>query len=176
MMMSINVQGRQRVRCHRMRHWAWMLVLCWLAGCSSWQSMEEPELSVVGFQLLKTDNPFSQPYQLTVKVSNPNDRALDVKQLVFDFALDDVVLLRGRSQAIPVIAPLGESTFVVNGAIGLTETFRVLGSVLQGALDNPFRYRMTAKITLRHHWPSTFTVERDGEISPADMMRKVKHP
>lgn len=155
----------------------WWICLTWLLlACSSWQPMEEPEVSVVGFRLLEAGNLFSQPYELTVKVSNPNDRPLDVERIVFDFALDDAVLLRGRSQTIPVIAPYGEGTFIAKGTVGLSDAFRMLKQVLGGKEGNQFHYRMTARVTLRHQWPSTFNLVREGDISPADMIRGVNAP
>lgn len=170
-----NIKRKKCLRVYGRVTW-WICLTWWLLACSSWQPMEEPDVSVVGFRLLEAGNVFSQPYELTVKVSNPNDRPLDVERIVFDFALDDTVLLRGRSQTIPVIAPYGEGTFIAKGTVGLADAFRMLKHALAGSTDDRFHYRMTARVTLRHQWPSTFNVVREGDISPADMIRGVNAP
>jgi LEA14-like dessication related protein len=152
--------------------WLSCVIAFCLSGCASFQPLEEPELQVTGFKLQDTDNVFRQPFELTVQVHNPNDRALDVERIVFDFALDGVSVIRGRSQSIPVIGPYGDGEFTIKGGIGLLDAAKLLVHTLGAGPDERFDYVLNAKVTLRNQWPSTFNIKREGEVDLGQARRR----
>lgn len=135
------------------------------------QDLKDPDIQVTGFSHVPGGNLLEQRFALQLQITNPNDLQLDVKGLTFDFAVDDVKLVRGVSNEVPVIKPYSQTAFTVHGSANVVQAVRLL-SRMQRNPDKRFRYRLNTRIDLLRGWPSTFNLERNGDIGLSDWLEK----
>jgi LEA14-like dessication related protein len=115
-----------------------------LAGCSLFvPRFEQPTLSVVNVQLLKSDL-WHQELNVRMRVQNPNDRTLPIKGLSYELDLDGQDFAHGVSGASFVVPARGEAEFDMSVSANMASVLiKLLG---QGG--NQVEYRITGKIAL----------------------------
>jgi len=100
------------------------LAMCGLLGaCSVFgPKLERPDLSVVGIEMLG-GNLFQQNLRLTLKIHNPNERALPVSGLHADLQIGGETIATGDSSRAFVVPANGDAECEVlisaNAALGL---------------------------------------------------------
>lgn len=146
-------------------------LLLWLQGCSSLrQEFREPDIRVLGFARQPGNNLLDQRFKLYLSLTNPNDLALDIKGITFDFTIAGTRLVQGVSNDVPHIAPYAEVQFTVQGSANLVEAVRLLKK-LQRHPEAPQAYRLHATVDLAHGWPATFNLNRDGTVRLDQLLR-----
>lgn len=142
-----------------------VLLLAALPGCSWWKpAFQDPDIQVISFTALPSDNLLEQRFALKLRLTNPNDLRLQVKGLAFEFSVEGVDLMRGQSRDIPVIEPYADAEFSVEGSANVLDAAQLLFHELQSDPDARFDYVLKTRVDLANHWPSTFNIQRDGQI------------
>jgi LEA14-like dessication related protein len=115
-----------------------------LSGCSLFvPKLEKPTLSVVTVQLTKGDL-WHQELKVRMRVQNPNDRALPVKGISYELAVNGQDFAHGLSGDSFVVPPLGEAEFDMSVSANLASTLiKVLGQS-----GDTLEYQLTGKISL----------------------------
>ncbi|MDR2214685.1 MAG: LEA type 2 family protein [Nevskiaceae bacterium] len=120
-----------------------MLLL--LAACSSVTDLKAPDLDVVNVRMLGGDLS-GQRLRLTVRVTNPNDRELPVKGIVYQMRVNGAAFATGESERAFTVPALGSTDFDLNMNANIAGTlFRLLGG--GGKLDK-LDYQLTGKVSL----------------------------
>lgn len=107
-----------------------------LTACAtlSWQ---KPQVSIADIQP-GNSTLFEQSFTLTLRVQNPNNRALSAQGLVFDVAIAGERLATGVSSQAIEVAPLSESLVTVELHTSTRRWLKQIGRLLErpeGALD-----------------------------------------
>lgn len=143
-----------------------------LQSCS-WmrQEFRDPDIKVVRFTHIKSDNFLEQRFALRLQLTNPNDMELEVKGISFQFAVAGIEFIKGVSDEVPVIKPYSTTEFTVQGSANVIQAVRLLHK-MQKKPQNRFDYTLNTKIDLAHGWPSTFNLKREGDIGLDDLQKK----
>ena len=146
-------------------------LLLLVQGCSWLQKdLRNPDVKVVGFSTTKGgNNLLEQKFALRLHLTNPNDLELDVKGMNFEFEIEGVELIRGVSDDVPLIKPFSEAEFTVQGSANVIQAVRLLKK-LQKKPDAELAYTLNTRIVLRHGWPSSFNLKKDGTLNLNDWL------
>lgn len=114
-----------------------------LAACStlSWQ---KPQVSIADIQPVKSTL-FEQTFTLTLRVQNPNDRAISAQGLVFDVAIGGEKLARGVSPQAIAIAALSESLVKVELHTSTRHWLKQIGRLLEHP-DSTLDYEISGQL------------------------------
>ena len=142
-----------------------------LQSCS-WmqQDLSDPDIKVVGFTHIKSDNFLEQRFALRLQLTNPNDLELEVKGIGFQFEIAGIEFIQGVSGEVPLIKPYSTTEFTVQGSANVIQAVRLLHKI-QKKPQNRFDYTLHTKIDLAHGWPSTFNLKREGDIGLDDLQK-----
>jgi LEA14-like dessication related protein len=143
-----------------------------LQSCS-WmrQDLVNPDIKVVRFTRVNSDNFLEQRFALRLQLTNPNDLELEVKGISFQFEIAGIEFIQGVSGEVPVIKPYSTTEFTVQGSANVIQAVRLLHKI-QKKPQNRFDYTLNTKIDLAHGWPSTFNLKREGDIGLDDLQKK----
>ena len=150
---------------------ACMLVLA-LPSCS-WMQQElvNPDIKVVRFTHIDSDNFLEQRFALRLQLTNPNDLELAVKGISFRFAVAGIEFIQGVSNEVPLIKPYSTTEFTVQGSANVIQAVRLLHKIQKNP-QNRFDYTLNTQIDLAHGWPSTFNLKREGNIGLDDLQKQ----
>ena len=148
------------------------IVILTLQSCS-WiqQDLSDPDIKVVRFAHIKSNNFLDQRFTLRLQLTNPNDMELEVKGISFQFAIAGIEFIQGVSDDVPIIKPYSTTEFTVQGSANVIQAVRLLQK-MQKKPQNRFDYTLNTKIDLAHGWPSTFNLKREGDIGLDDLQKK----
>jgi LEA14-like dessication related protein len=148
------------------------VLLLAIQGCS-WmrQEFHDPDIKVVGFSNVKGGNLLKQRFALTLELTNPNDLELDVKGMTFTLAIAGIDIMQGVSDKVPVIKPYSTTEFTVEGSANVIQAMRLLHK-MQKKIGEDVNYTLNTRIDLRHGWPSSFNLKREGKISLDEWLGK----
>ena len=115
-----------------------------LSGCSLFvPKLEKPTLSVANIQLVKGDL-WHQELKVRLRVQNPNDRALPIKGISYELAVDGEEFAHGLSGDSFVVPARGEAEFDMSVSANMASMLvKMLG---QGG--DTLDYQLTGKISL----------------------------
>jgi len=134
------------------------------------QDLSDPDIKVVGFTHIKSDNFLEQRFALRLQLTNPNDLELEVKGIGFQFEIAGIEFIQGVSGEVPLIKPYSTTEFTVQGSANVIQAVRLLHKI-QKKPQNRFDYTLHTKIDLAHGWPSTFNLKREGDIGLDDLQK-----
>ena len=121
-----------------------------LGACASFGSfLESPQVSLVNI----TPEPasgFEQRFRVELRLTNPNERDLEVEGLRFELELNDQRLARGQTGDAVTVPRLGDATIAVNATTTLLDVFRQV-MALPGTKE--VRYRVTGRVFLAGFFP-----------------------
>lgn len=114
-----------------------------LAACStlSWQ---KPQVSIADIQPGKSTL-FEQTFTLTLRVQNPNNRALTAQGLVFDVSVAGEKLARGVSSQAIEVAPLSDSLINVELHTSTRHWLKQIGHLLEHP-DSALDYEISGEL------------------------------
>ena len=148
------------------------ILILTLQSCSWTQrELSNPDIKVVHFAHIDSDNFLEQRFALRLQLTNPNDLELNVKGISFQFAVAGIEFIQGVSDNVPLIKAYSTTEFTVQGSANVIQAVRLLHKI-QKKPQNRFDYTLDAKIDLAHGWPSTFNLKREGNIGLDDLQKK----
>lgn len=148
------------------------ILILTLQSCS-WiqQDLSDPDIKVVRFTHIKSNNFLEQRFTLRLQLTNPNDMELEVEGMSFQFAIAGIEFIQGVSNDVPLIKPYSTTEFTVQGSANMIQAVRLLHK-MQKKPQTRFDYTLNTKIDLAHGWPSTFNLKREGDIGLDDLQKQ----
>ncbi len=138
------------------------LLLFGLLGCAALeQVVEAPQVEVRQVQLLPAEG-LTQPFKLTLALTNPNAVTLNVAGLSYRVSLEGYDLISGVASDIPPLQPYTEVPVVLTASTNLLSA----AGLVEELIRRPRReveYVLAAKVDLGA-WLPAFELEQSGVI------------
>jgi LEA14-like dessication related protein len=140
-----------------------LVVLFLVAGCATLPSdFKEPGVSVVSVTP-RVSNGAAPAFDIVLRVSNPNRKALEIVGLSYTIDLVGNRVIEGVANDLPRIAAYGEAEVKLNASADLFGGLRVLSRLLANPAD-PLDFEFNAQIDVGTFYPM-INVNRTGVIS-----------
>lgn len=144
--------------------WIVPLIAAVLAACASQARLEQPNLSVVGIEMLE-GSLFTQRLKVRVRVQNPNDRELPIKGVSAKLEVAGNDFATGVSAQPFVVPAFGESEFDLMVDASMAQT--IIGMVGKGRQDGPrdsVDYRLSGKVSLSSGFLRSLPFDETGTL------------
>ncbi|WP_028695368.1 LEA type 2 family protein [Pseudomonas cremoricolorata] len=143
------------------------LMLSVLGGCASWGSDDwrEPQLRLVKVQKVKATM-HQQRFILHVRVDNPNDSRLFIRNLDFDVRLNDIPLIEDNASLWRSVAAHEQRTFKIEVRTNLWRHLKPLVKVIRR--KQPVPYQLSGELNTGMLFYRSLHFWRSGEIIPGD--------
>lgn len=138
-----------------------------LAGCASWGGDEwrEPQVQLVKVETVKA-RLFQQEFVLHLRVENPNDSRLFIRNLAYSVRLNDLLLVDDEASIWRSVGGHAERTFKITARTNLWKQLKPLAKLLKR--NRPLQYRLTAELNTGLIVFQSLHLSRSGEIMPGD--------
>lgn len=134
-----------------------------LTGCQQYMpSFETPGVEVTSIQMLPS-NGLEQNFEVGLKVSNPNARALKLKGMSYSVTVEGFKLATGVTSNIPAIAAYESTTLKVPVSTSLMNGLRLVQSLLKSNRGD-IAYLLEAKLDTGIAFMPKMTVVERGKI------------
>ena len=143
-----------------------VVLLLAAAGCASVTSLQAPEVRVTSLQMLESvPGSLEQRFAVGLRLTNPNNRAVDVDGLDFELELNGKRLARGVTNNAFELPRLGEAETLV---VVTTSVFDVLRQALDlaGRSDATMDYRVRGRLHLGSGFVRTLPFDHQGKLVP----------
>ena len=138
-----------------------MLTLVAAAGCASMlPKLQPPELAVTAVTI-GGGNLQQQPVRLTVHATNPNDRAIAIRDIECNLELAGSAFAQGTSAAAFTLPALGETDFTLNVTANLDN---VLAALAGGFIHHTVDYRLYGQVRLQSGLVRTIAFDQKGKV------------
>ncbi len=148
-----------------------ILLTFFLASCQTiTENMNTPEVSLVNISQGERVG-FQQNFNLSLKVTNPNAKALSLVGLTYELQLDGFDLIKGAANDVPQIAGYSDALVDVQATIGFIEGMQFLNSLFsknQPELDYKLKVNLDTGLPIIGVIP----VVNDGAIDLSKFMEK----
>ena len=144
--------------------WIVTLMTAVLAACASQTRLEQPNLSVVGIEMLE-GSLFTQRLKVRVRVQNPNDRELPIKGVSAKLEVAGNDFATGVSAQPFVVPAFGEAEFDLMVDASMAQT--IIGMVGKGKQDGPrdsVDYRLSGKVSLSSGFVRSLPFDETGTL------------
>ena len=132
-----------------------------MLGCASLGTvLEAPGVTVVNIEPLNATG-FEQRFQVDLRLSNPNERALEVDGLRFDLDVNDQRLARGQTGTEVTVPRLGDALLSVEATTTILDVFK---QVMAMQTAKGIRYRVTGRVFLKGLFPPYVDFENEDEL------------
>jgi LEA14-like dessication related protein len=131
-----------------------------LAGCAGLTDLKKPEVQIASIQT-GTSTLLEQELIVTLRVQNPNDRALEAKGIYFELSSQGKRIATGVSNQPISIPAMGEGQVPLTVHASLLDSLALARAALQG--DQPaLQYQLSGYIDGLNGW-GRIPFKRDGE-------------
>lgn len=124
------------------------------AGCALVQpKLDDPEVKLVGFRMLPAQG-LQQKIAVDLMIANPNDRDLSVRGITYKVGIENISLLSGVTDQIPVLKSYQETPVTLEVSADLLSVLRLIEHYSRaGAVEN-VNYNFSAVIDFSAWLPS----------------------
>lgn len=140
-----------------------LLTSVFLTGCSTLKpSFEQPTVNVISIKAPSRGS-VEKLFRVGLRVTNPNNMALDIKGISYELSVDGIALASGVTAEIPVVAAYGEASFDVPVGVSLLNGLRLFKRLV----DTPqaeLPYELEARIDVGSTWLPKISVSERGMI------------
>ena len=140
-----------------------LLILCcagMLTACASMLGLEKPQVALAGLDLQEIGL-FEQRFLVTLRVTNPNDRAVSVDGVEFSLDLNGEKFASGVGSDKVTLPQHGDALVRLTVATSLGRVWKQLRALQ--SLDKPLTYRITGR--LYAPWlPGGVPFDNSGEL------------
>lgn len=141
-----------------------------LAGCSSLQpKLEQPTVKVAGLQLLPAQG-FSQPIEISLLISNPNDRNLSLRGMSYTVGIENFDVLSGVSDQLPTLNAYQETPVKVVVTANVLQLVRLVEHFGRNGVKENVNYNFSAKLDFSA-WLPALRINEKGSIPLAAKKR-----
>jgi LEA14-like dessication related protein len=142
-----------------------------LFGCANMNlNYEEPSVEVTSLKVLPI-NGLAQNFEIGLKLINPNNFALPLNGISYQFTLAGESLANGVTSNIPTAQAYGESRFVVPISTSLIGGFKVIKALMDSQGED-VSYQLKTKLDIAIPFMPPLTIVKDGVIPLDQVFRK----
>ncbi|MFC3115988.1 LEA type 2 family protein [Cellvibrio fontiphilus] len=140
------------------------LLLCvLLSGCAAMKpKLEQPTVKVTGLQLLPAQG-LLQPIQVSLLVTNPNDRDLSLRGMSYTVGIENFDVLSGVSNELPTLAAYQETPIKVVVTANVLQLVRLIEHFGRNGMKENVDYNFSAKLDFSA-WLPALRVNEKGSI------------
>lgn len=138
-----------------------------LAACAGLSpDRDPPKINIENFRSVPSEGGTPR-FEIDLRIQNPNADALDIVGISYDIALQDIDLISGVSNQVPLIEAYSEEVVTLQSGLNMLQLVRFFAQLGGGqkTLDN-LQYRVSAKIDFKGFTP-TQRIEETGVIGEA---------
>ncbi len=140
------------------------LLLCvLLSGCAAMKpKLEQPTVKVTGLQLLPAQG-LLQPIQVSLLVTNPNDRDLSLRGMSYTVGIENFDVLSGVSNELPTLTAYQETPIKVVVTANVLQLVRLIEHFGRNGMKENVDYNFSAKLDFSA-WLPALRVNEKGSI------------
>lgn len=143
-----------------MRRFLFLCSALLLAACTGLSTLEKPQVALAGLELDEFGL-FEQRFQVTLRVTNPNERSVSVDGVEFNLELNGEHFASGVGSDKVTLPGLGEALVKLKVTTQLSNLWKQIRALQ--SLNKPLAYRITGK--LHAPWvPGDIPFDRKGEL------------
>ncbi|MDZ5603598.1 LEA type 2 family protein [Pseudomonas sp. RP23018S] len=144
-------------------------LLSLLTGCMSWGASQwrEPQVHLVKVKTVKA-RLHQQEFILHLRVDNPNDSRLFIRNLDYAVKLNDIPLVLDNASLWRSVAAHDSRTFKITVRTNLWRHLKPLARLIRS--KKPLLYSLEAEINTGVFFHDTLHVSRSGEILHSDFL------
>jgi len=140
-----------------------IFVVLLLGACASLTPFESVKVDLVGLQPLPSENNEAR-FRVTLKLLNPNNRALNLDGVSVNLGLNGYDVLSGVTNQPLNLPALGEARLPVDISLSLFASLGLLQSLLSKPASESLQYQMDGKLHTSEMWLPNLSFARKGEI------------
>lgn len=141
-----------------------------LAGCSILQpKLEQPTVKVANLQLLPAQG-LSQPIEVSLLISNPNNRDLILRGMSYTVGIENFDVLSGVSDQLPTLMAYQETPVKVVVTANVLQLVRLIEHFGRNGVKENVNYNFSAKLDFSA-WLPALRVNEKGSIPLAAKKR-----
>lgn len=141
-----------------------------LAGCSSLQpKLEQPSVKVAGLQLLPAQG-LTQPIEVSLLITNPNDRDLTLRGMSYTLGIENFDVLSGVNDQLPTLTAYRETQVKVVVTANVLELVRLIEHFGRNGIKENVNYNFSAKLDFSA-WLPALRINETGAIPLAAKKR-----
>lgn len=141
-----------------------------LAGCSTLQpKLEQPTVKVANLQLLPAQG-LSQPIEISLLISNPNDRDLTLRGMSYTVGIENFDVLSGVSDQLPTLIAYQETPVKVVVSANVLQLVRLIEHFGRNGVKENVNYNFSAKLDFSA-WLPALRINEQGSIPLAAKKR-----
>ena len=138
-----------------------VLLVGWLSACATLMpDYQQPEVNLTKVEPLQSTN-MEQRFLVGLRITNPNDVALDISGLSYSLSLQGHKVVSGVSNNIDSIAAYGDTLVELEASASLMGGFRALMALL--GETKALEYELETRLDTGW-WPWPITVVESGAI------------
>jgi LEA14-like dessication related protein len=131
------------------------------AGCASMLPRLQPPQLAVTSVAIGGGNLQQQPIRLTLHATNPNNRAIAIRDIECSLELAGVAFAQGSTDAAFTLPALGETDFDLNVTANLDN---VLAALARGFNHHTVDYRLYGQVRLQSGLVRTIPFDQKGRV------------
>jgi LEA14-like dessication related protein len=136
------------------------LILC---SCSAvGPKLEQPTVKVAGLQLLPAQG-LLQPIEVSLMVTNPNDRDLSLRGMSYTIGIENFDVLSGVSNQLPTLGAYQETPLKVVVTANVLQLVRLIEYFGRNGVKENVDYNFSAKLDFSA-WLPAMRVNEKGSI------------
>ena len=134
-----------------------------LSACVSLpQDFKEPGVTLVSVTP-QIRNFFAPEFDIVLRVTNPNRKALEIAGLSYTLHLQDIKMIQGVATEFPEIPAYGEADFTLSATADLAAGLNLIGDLMQQS-SGDVNFEFNADLDLGTFYPMV-KIQRAGAIS-----------
>ncbi|MEX5352482.1 LEA type 2 family protein [Pseudomonas juntendi] len=144
------------------------LSLALLAGCAGWggDSWRQPQIQLVKVETVKA-RLHQQEFVLHLRVDNPNDSRLFIRNLAYSVKLNELLLAQDEASLWRSVGGHATRTFKITARTNLWQHLKPLAKLLKS--EQPLHYRLQGELNTGLIVHRDLHLSRSGEIIPGDL-------
>ncbi|MHC6224372.1 LEA/WHy family protein [Pseudomonas sp. X10] len=154
---------------NKARQLALSLTLMLLAGCAGWggDTWRDPEVHLVRVETVKA-RLHQQEFVLHLRVDNPNDSRLFIRNVAYSVRLNDLRLVEDEASLWRSVGAHERRTFKITARTNLWRQLKPLARLLKSG--QPLRYHLQGELRSGLIFHRDLHLSRSGEIIPGDLL------
>lgn len=139
------------------------VLLILLAGCSVLApKLEDPDVKLVGLRMLPAQG-LQQRIAVDLIIANPNDRDLSIKGISYKIGIENISVLSGLTNQIPVLKSYAETPVTLEVSADLIQVLRLIEYFSRNAIGENVNYNFSAVIDF-NAWLPSMRVDKKGML------------
>ncbi|MGB2221988.1 LEA type 2 family protein [Neptunomonas phycophila] len=142
-----------------------VMALIVLQGCAVTHPFhyDKPDVSVTSVRLVNSDS-LAPQFEITLFISNPNDKALPLKGIAYSVILENFKVLSGVTNQLPTINAYAQEEIKLLATANLLSGLRLITKLLQTDTLSQVEYSLDAKLDIGTLLPAIY-VNETGKLT-----------